>query len=300
MLKQRNIELLKDYALIAPALLILVALVIYPILSGIYLSFFDYNLLRETQPYVGIDNYIVLLSDPRFLKILWNTVLFAVLANAFSTLLGLASALLLNSSGRFVGLLRALGYLPWITPAVVFVIIWSWMFSGSFSPINAVLMQWGIIKSPISFLGDEKMIFLGLSLPVWSMLVVRIWASYAFKMTMFLAALQNIPQDRIDAARVDGANSWHVFRYVTMPGIMPVLLIVVSLSMIWNLSHFEVNYLLTAGGPKDLTNVITVYLYQLAFVQWKFGHAAAAGIYTLLLASVAAIVYLRLTRSEER
>lgn len=287
-------------AMVTPALIILLVLVVYPILSGIRLSLYDYSLLSQNRPFIGLGNFAELAVDSRFRLILWNTVLFAVLANTFSTLIGLATALLLNNSGKMTGAMRGLGYLPWITPGVVYVFVWSWMLSKNFSPINGALLSLGIIDTPIGFLGDTTTKFLGLTMPAWSVIIVRTWSSYPFKMTMLLAALQSIPRERYDAARVDGANVWQQFRHIVVPAIIPVLLIVYSISTIWNLSHFEVNYLLTTGGPQDLTNVITLFIYQRAFVHYRMGMASAAGIFVFVIAGIVGVVYVRLARSEAR
>ena len=286
--------------MMAPAVIVIAVLIIYPILEGIRLSLFNYNLMSRNRPFIGLGNFTALIQDARFLGIVWNTILFAAISNGVSTIIGLAAALLLNKAGKFTGMLRALGYLPWITPAVVFVYIWSWAMSRSFSPFNPILMSLGVISSPLSFLGDTSIGFLGLSLPVWSMLFVRIWASYPFKMTMLLAALQSIPTERYDAARVDGANVLQQFRHIVIPGIMPVLLIVISISTIWNLSHFEVNYLLTGGGPGDTTSVMPIFIYNRAFVHYRMGLASAAGLYIFVLAGIVGVIYMWFVRGEDR
>lgn len=286
--------------MMAPAVIVIAVLIIYPILEGIRLSLFNYNLMSRNRPFIGLGNFTALIQDARFLGIVWNTILFAAISNGVSTIIGLAAALLLNKAGKFTGMLRALGYLPWITPAVVFVYIWSWAMSRSFSPFNPILMSLGVISSPLSFLGDTSIGFLGLSLPVWSMLFVRIWASYPFKMTMLLAALQSIPTERYDAARVDGANVLQQFRHIVVPGIMPVLLIVISISTIWNLSHFEVNYLLTGGGPGDTTSVMPIFIYNRAFVHYRMGLASAAGLYIFVLAGIVGVIYMWFVRGEDR
>jgi ABC-type sugar transport system permease subunit len=284
--------------MIAPAVIILVVLVVYPIFSGLRLSLFDYNLMSKSRPFIGFKNFIELATDSRFRLILWNTIVFTLISNTISTMIGLVTALLLNKSGKLSGVMRGLGYLPWITPGVVYVFVWSWMLSKNFSPLNGLLLSMGVIDSPIGFLGDMTSRFLGLTIPAWSVILVRVWASYPFKMTMLLAALQSIPQEHYDAARVDGANSWQQFRHIMMPALFPVLLIVYSISTIWNLSHFEVNYLLTGGGPQDYTNVITLFIYQKAFVHYRMGLSSAAGVVIFVLAGLVGLVYMKLVRKE--
>lgn len=285
--------------MIAPALVILLLLVVYPIMSGIRLSLFDYNLLKPKHSFLGLGNFIELLKDKRFLFIIWNTVIFAVIANTASTIIGLFAAILLNNSGKLTRVLRGLGYLPWITPSVVVVFVWGWIFSKNFSPINALLMQTGLIQTPLGFLGNTGT-FLGLTMPAWSVLFVRTWFSFPFKMTMLLAALQSIPKEQYEAARIDGANVTHIFWHIIIPWILPVLMITYSISMIWNLTHFEVNALLTNGGPRGLTTIITMFITEKAFVHYRMGLASAAGVLVMILASIIGIGYILAIRKGEQ
>jgi len=288
------------YVMVAPTIAVICALIIYPIITGIKLSFYNYTLVSPIKPYIGLENYANLLKNTRFLFILGNTVVFAVFSVIISTLIGLLVALFLNKSSKVTGVYRSIGFLPWITPSVVFAYVWVWMFSKSFSPLNDLLMRLHIIDSPIAFLGDMSIKFLGLPLPFWSVLLVRVWFSFPFKMIMFLAALQSIPQTRYDAALVDGANKLQQFFYIILPAIMPVMFVVVALSTIWNLSHFDTNYLMTGGGPQDSTNVIPIFIYNRAFIHYKMGLASAAGVIILLLAAIIGFIYMRyMTRGEE-
>ncbi len=287
------------YLMTLPTVVVLGLLVVYPLITGVRLSFFNYNLMFPTKPFVGLENYRHLLSDSRFLFLLWNTVLFALLSVVFSTLLGLLVALFLNQKSKVVGVYRAIGFLPWITPTVVVSYVFVWMFSKSFSPINSFLTAFSIIEEPIAFLGSPEIKFLGLSLPFWSVLGVRVWTQFPFKMVMLLAALQTVPQELYDAAEVDGANRFQQFWRITIPAIWPVMVVTVSLSTIWNLSLFDINFLMTSGGPHDLTNVAPIFIYNEAFIHYRMGLASAAGVIILVLASVVGVVYLRSIRREE-
>ncbi len=289
-----------SWAMILPALLLIALLVVYSIVYGIRLSFFDVNLLSGRNNFVGFQNYIRLLSDKEILRVTWNTFSMAISANVISTIVGLATALLLNASGRKVGVLRTFGYLPWITPSVVFIFTWSWMFSKNFGPFNHLLLEMNIISEPISFLGDPDALIAGVRAPIFSVLLVRVWASFPFKMTMFLAALQSIPQGLYEAAKIDGANVWYRFIHITIPYITKVIILVFSISTIWNLSHFEVNYLLTKGGPQGITNVLPTYIYHRAFVLFDLGSAATASMIIFLISGFIGFVYIRLSKNTER
>ncbi len=286
-----------SWGMILPAVLFIALLVVYSTVYGIRLSFFEMNLLSGKNKFVGFKNYVTLLTDKEILLVLWNTVYIALLANIISTLVGLTIALLLNSSGKKVGILRTFGYLPWITPSVVYVFTWSWMFSQNFGPFNHFLQWCHIVDEPISFLGDPNLYILGLKAPVFSVLMVRVWSSFPFKMTMFLAALQSIPNELYEAAKIDGASVWHRFMHITIPYITKVVILVFSISTIWNLSHFDVNYLLTKGGPNGITNVLPTYIYHRAFVLFDLGSAATASMIIFLISGCIGFLYIKLSKN---
>lgn len=290
--KRMSRDRLFPYLLVAPAVILIVLLHIYPIVRGAWLSLYDYTLLYPRRPFIGLGNYREILSDPKFFSIFLNTLFFAFMANGASIVLGLGVATLLNRRSKGVGILRSITLIPWVTPPVVIAYVWVWIYSGSFSPINDLLMRFNLIKEPISFLGDTMITFLGIVLPAWSVLAVRIWTSFPFKAIMFLAALQSIPDELYESADIDGANRMQKFFYITLPSLVPVGLVLVTLSTIWNLSHFDYNYLMTRGGPFDATNVMGVYIYQTGFAVFRLGYAAAMGVIMLLFSSILAVVYM--------
>ena len=286
------------YIMVAPAIISILTLSIYPILQGIRLSFFDYTLINPSKPFIGISNYSFVLNDPRFWKALVNTVGFSVLSVLLSTLLGLIVALLLNSNLPFKGFLRSLTLLPWVIPSIVIAFTWVWLLNRDFSPFNEILLSFNLITRPVSFLGDLNIKIGPITLPFFSVLVVRIWTSYTFKAINFLAALQTIPEELYEAATIDGANSWQKFKYITFPSLIPVGAVVVTLSLIWNISHFDYNYLMTKGGPSDATNVLGTFIYQTAFSTFRLGYASAIGVIMLFVSSIFSIVYMSLVLRE--
>jgi len=284
--------------MVAPAVVSILILSLYPIIQGIRLSFFDYTLINPSKPFVGPENYLNVLRDPRFWKALYNTVAFSILSVFFSTLLGLVVALLLNSKIPFKGFLRSLTLLPWVIPSIVIAYTWVWLLNREFSPFNEILLSLNLIKGPISFLGDLNIRIGPVTLPFISVLTVRIWTSYTFKAINFLAALQTIPEELYEAATIDGANSWQKFRYITFPSLIPVGAVVVTLSLIWNISHFDYNYLMTKGGPSDATNVLGTFIYQTAFSTFKLGYASAIGVLMLSISAIFGVIYMGLVLRE--
>ncbi len=285
--------------LVTPAFTLIILLSIYPLLKGIRLSFYDWTLINPSKPFIGFDNYIELFTDSYFWSTVNNTLLFAILSVGISTIIGLAVALLLNKNIYGRGFYRAVTLIPWVTPSVIIAFIWWWLLSKDFSPLNHLLLNLNLIDKPIGFLSDIKTTIFGLGMPFWSVLAVRIWTSFTFKAIMFLSALQSIPTELYESASIDGANTTQKFRHITLPYITPVMAVTVSLSMIWNLSHFDYNYLMTMGGPFGTTNVMGVFVYQKAFSAFRFGYASTAGIIILLLSSVFAFIYMKFVKKED-
>lgn len=286
------------YIMVSPAVISILVLSIYPIIQGIRLSFFEYTLIAPNKPFIGLENYRMIISDPRFWKALSNTFSFTLLSVFFSTILGLIVALILNAQLPWKGFLRSLTLLPWVIPSIVIAYTWVWMLNRDFSPFNTILMFFNLIDRPISFLGDLNIGIGSINLPFLSVLAVRIWTSYTFKAINFLAALQAIPEELYEAATIDGANSWQKFRYITFPSLIPVGTVVVTLSLIWNISHFDYNYLMTKGGPSDATNVLGTFIYQTAFSTFRLGYASAIGVLMLFVSGIFGLIYMSLILRE--
>ena len=296
MTRRRN---LFCYAMVAPAVLMVLLLGIYPMLASIRMSFLQYDLLRMKggTPFVGLLNYQEVFADPRFRVAILNTFLFAIIVVGTVIFLGLMIAQLLNMEFRARGILRTLILIPWVTPPVVAAMIWMWMFNPERSPINQLLRALGIIQVNIRWLTDTNA-FGPFSLPMFAVSSVRVWNGLAFVTIMILAGLQSIPRELYEAAEIDGAGSIARFRFVTLPMIRPVLAILITLLSLSAMGYFEINYVMTGGGPRDLTNIVGVLAYQRAFTHYRFDHAAAMTTVVLLITSVMAAIYIRSRLSE--
>ncbi len=300
-MKARTKDKMFPYLMLLPSIIGLLIVVLYPLINGLFLSLYDYTLMYAHYPFIGIQNYIELFTkDSAFWDTLNNTVLYTILNGVGSTIIAIAVALLLNRSGTMQAALRGFVLLPWLVPSVVIATIWLWIFSPDFSPINDILLRLGIIHKKISFLGNIDFRIGPITIPFLSILVVRIWFSFSYKAVLILAALVNIPHERYESASIDGANPWQKFIHVTLPGIYPQLMIILTLTLIGNFGYFDVNYLMTKGGPLNFTNVMAVQLYLMAFEQYRLGYAAAMGVIMLLITSIIAFVYVRFVlRNEE-
>ncbi|TVQ45333.1 MAG: sugar ABC transporter permease [Gloeocapsa sp. DLM2.Bin57] len=273
---------------LTPALVLLGIFLFWPILYLIYLSFTDGNLGSQGSHWVGIQNYLKLLTDDDFRQVIGNTLYFTIATVIPSIIIPLILAVLLNQSLPTRGLLRTAYFLPSVTSLVAVGLGFRWLFQTD-GPVNSLLEFFGIKAIP------------WLSSGVWAMLVLillSIWKQLGFNLVVFLAGLQTIPGSLYEAAELDGANPWAKFWYVTLPGLKPTLIFVVVTTVIFTLRSFEQVYVITGGGPVNSTNILAFYVYQEAFARFQFGYAATGA--TLLLLVTLFFVYLQLkTWSEE-
>ena len=283
------------YLMVTPALILVIALGIFPMLQSLRMAFVEYNLLtvrRVGTPFVGLENFKTLFSEPLFLQILVQTIMFVVIVVSFVIILGLVASQILNQ--KFVGrsALRTLFLLPWFIPPVIAAGIWKWLLNTNLSPINFVLRDIGLIDTNIGFLTNTETIG-PFSLPMLVVSLVRTWNGLPFVTVMLLAGLQSIPAEVYEAAKIDGASAFRRFTDITFPMLRPIIIVVATLLSISGIGYFEVNYVMTGGGPRDLTNILGVYAYDQAFTFYRFDYAATASAVILLITSVIAFFYIR-------
>lgn len=283
------------YVMVAPALIVTALLGIWPLIRNMTISFQNYDLLtrrsQEAVEWVGFENYREILSDDRFIQTVYQTVIFTVLAIAFVMVIGLFLSQVINAEFKGRAILRTLIFTPWFVPPVVAAAIWMWLLNANTSPINALLMDWGIITSNIRFLTETDTVG-PFSLPMMSIIAVRVWNGIPFVVIFLLAGLQSIPKTQYEAAEIDGAGVWSKFWHVTLPSLRPVLLVLLALLFMGGFGHFEMNYIMTGGGPRNLTNVLAVWTYQESFQFLRFDRAAAASGVILSMTSFVAVFYL--------
>ena len=276
------------YLFLLIPIFILFFIKIYPVFYNIFLSFTNYDLFSPLE-FVGLKNYRDVFSQDVNLKAIRNTVLFAVGAVPIGTSLALVVAGLLNQPIRGRILFRFLFYLPVITSVVVSAMIWRWIYSPQFGLLNFALGFFGI--PPQSWLNDPK-----LALP--SLVVITIWGALGGHMIIFLAALQDIPNELREAAAIDGAKGWQTFLYVIIPLLRPVILFVVVTYSIGIFRNFGLIFLLTQGGPQNTTNTLVWEVYQNAFGYLRFGRASALAMVLLFTILVITFLNFRLLREE--
>jgi multiple sugar transport system permease protein len=280
---------LLPYLLTVPALLFVAAVVVYPIISNVVNSLeTDYRAIQGASgvKFVGLANYIGAWNQGLMQTSLSNSFRYTIGVVALSFLLGFGCALLLNQLVRTQTLYRVLIVLPWVISPVIAGFTWRWLLSDKFGYLNAALLGLHIIKDPIIWLGDTNLAFL-------SVIFAGTWRMFPFVMIMILAGLQQVSQELLEAAEIDGASSAQRFRHVTVPQVRSVLVVIILLGFLWTFNDFGVIQIMTQGGPLDATMVLPVLIRTVAFKHLRMGTASAL---SLLLAAVLlalSIVYLR-------
>ena len=264
----------------APADLILLLLLAYPFVLGIWLSFTD-TIIGRSGGFVGLQNYIDLFHSEVFRLTAFNTVLYTCVAVFFKLVMGFALAIVLNRDFKGKGLVRAIVLLPWIVPTALSTIAFWWIFDSNFSCISWLLLKLHVIRSPINFLGDTINARA-------SVIIVNIWRGIPFFTIGLMAGLQTINQTLYEAADIDGATPWVKFKSITLPLIMPLLSVITTFSIIWTFADFQLIWIMTRGGPDNATHIFGTFSFQRAIAGGHLGEGAAisAFIFPVLLISV--------------
>ncbi|MDY3919148.1 MAG: sugar ABC transporter permease [Candidatus Limivivens sp.] len=271
------------YKFVFPAVLIMAALIVYPMLYGGYLSFFNTNLVTKWK-FVGFKYYMQAFTQSEFYNSVLLTFAFMILVVAGHFIIGFILASVLNK--KFVGrtIFRVIFMLPWLFPETVIALLFTWIMNPMYGILNSILKSLGIISSNISWLGSASLAF-----P--SVVAVCIWKGYPMVMTMILSGLQGISSDLYEAAMIDGANKWQQFLHVTIPGLKPVMTTTIILDSVWWFKQYTLVYTMTGGGPGTATNLISLNIYGTAFNDLRFGKAAAWGIIVFVICYLISKIY---------
>ena len=274
---------LYGYLFVFPCVITLAGLVLYPLLYGFYISFFDTNLVKKWS-FVGLKYYIDALTDGEFLTQLFITFKFTLFVVAGHFIIGLLLAVLLNREFPGRTIFRVILLLPWLFPESVIALLFKWIFNPIYGIFNWALMSMHVISEPASWLGSGKF-----ALPI--VIFVCIWKGYPMIMMMILSGLQMISEDIMEAARIDGANAWQAFWSITLPGLRPVLIVTLILDTVWWFKHYTLVYVLTGGGPGDTTALISISIYKEAFNNFDFGSAAAMSVIVFIICFLLGFLY---------
>jgi multiple sugar transport system permease protein len=281
-------EALTGYALLSPAVFLLVVLLAYPFVLAVYISLTD-RVLGEPGTFVWIRNFLKLLQDPLFRQTVWNSFVYTVTTVFLKLTLGLTLALLLNQEFPLRNVVRGALLLPWVVPTSLSVLTWLWMFDSLFSVVNYILLGLGLISRKIPWLGS----------PFWAMvsvIIVNTWRGLPFFAVSLLAGLMTIPKEMYEAAQSDGARALACFWFITLPLLRPVIAVVVLFSTIWTFADFQIVYILTHGGPVNATQIFATMAYDVALVAGRIGEGSAISLFlfpALLVVIIGMLHYLR-------
>lgn len=280
------------WATLAPVLAIVALFTLIPFGYAAWTSVHRHVLILQGHPYVGLDNYRLALEDPLFSDSIKTSVIFAAFAIPLVTVVGLLVALLLNQRVRGFAILLVLVLLPWSIPTVSAGIMWRLLLHGEFGAIDGFLFRIGAIDSYIQWLSSSK-------LAMVSVIAVHAWREFPLPAILFLAGLQTIPPELAEAARLDRANVWERFRYVTLPLLKAPLLIVLVYETIVAISVFDLVYVLTGGGPGSATSLFSWFTYTATFKYLNFGQGAALSFIMAAVLVVFIVLYVRIVRVRE-
>jgi multiple sugar transport system permease protein len=279
------------YLFLSPSIIHFIIFYLLTIGFSFYLSFHEWNILEPEKPFVGLENYARMLSDRDFHTAVGNTLIYTAFTVPLTMFAGLSVALLLNNKIRFRGLFRALYFLPNITPLVVSGIIWKWIYQGDYGLLNYYLLQLGLIERPLLWLSDPN-----LAMP--AVIIMSVWGGAGYHMVIYLAGLQAVPEEFYDAAKVDGADSFQRFLYITAPLLTPTSMFLFITTAIASFQIFTQIYVMTNGGPLHRTTTIGYYLYERAFKFFDMGYAAAMSYALFAMILVFTLIQLRVMRRE--
>jgi len=266
-----------------PTVGLLITFLTYPLGLGLWLSLTD-TTIGQAGEYIGLDNFVSLFDDPVFWGAVWYTVFYTAVATAGKFALGLWLALLLNHHLPFKAFIRAIVLLPWIVPTVLSSIAWWWIYDPQFSIVSYVLVN-------VLHLRDHYIDFLGTPWHArWSLIVANIWRGIPFVAITLLAGLQTIPPSLYEAALLDGATGWQKFRRITVPLLMPILSVALTLSVLFTFSDFQLVYAITRGGPFNSTHLMATLAFQRAIPGSQLGEGAAIAVAMIPFLIVATLV----------
>lgn len=292
--KGRRGEEISKILFVVPAALTLVALFGYPVIKNLVMSFQNYTLrtfINGQAPWVGLKNYLDVVTDELFTKALTNTALFTIGSIVGQFVIGMLLALFFHRNFPLSGVLRALFLLPWLLPLIVGSAAWRAVLEQDSGILNVTLESVGIINAPIPWLTSPDVALIAI-------ILVNIWLGIPFNLTLLYSGLQDIPDELYEAGALDGATGWKAFWNITWPNLRAVVSVVLMLGVIYTLKVLDIILGLTQGGPANATQTIALMSYQRSFVEFKFGEGAALSNILILISLVFALVYLRATRRQ--
>jgi multiple sugar transport system permease protein len=280
------------YGFIAPVVVYVLLFFVYPLIQNITMSFQNFtaaSFYTGQAPYVGFSNYSAIFHNAQFMSSLQITVIFVVASIAFQFVIGLALAVFFTYNFPLNALLRSLLLVPWLLPLIVSGTVFRWIFNGQNGVLDQLMQSLHLISHPIFWLSSSTSALI-------AVIIVNIWVGIPFNMVILYGGLQGIPESLQEAGELDGANAWQRFWYISFPLLKPVTTVVLTLGLIYTIKVFDVIMVMTQGGPANATETLTIWSYNLSFINFDFGQGAAVGNLLVIVALVFGAVYIRSAR----
>ncbi|WP_231924954.1 carbohydrate ABC transporter permease [Gallibacterium salpingitidis] len=278
---------------VLPALIVVSTLFVYPFLSSIFYSFTNKNLIMPYYKFVGFDNYRAVLGDPTFWWAFLNSIKWTVFSLVGQILVGFSLAMALNRIRHLQWLYKILLIIPWAFPTIVIAFSWQWILNGVYGYLPNVIVKLGLMDVAPHFLSDSTWAFV-------SLVFVNIWFGAPLIMVNVLSALQTVPQEQYEAARIDGANAWQVFRHITLPHIKVVVGLLVVLRTVWVFNNFDIIYLMTGGGPANSTMTIPILAYNMGWGTKMLGRSSAVTVLLFIFLLLVCFIYFKVISRWEK
>jgi len=276
-------------ALVAPALILVAGIYLYPAIFTLILSFAEFDMAAlEIGRWVGLKNYVALFANAGFVDAIWRTIYFGLLISVGATVAGFLIALLLNEEFYGRTLLRVVVVLPWAVPPVVAGVLWGQMFHADVGFVNALLFRLGLIDSYRIWFGDGRTALHIIAL-------AEVWKALPFMTLFILAGLQSLPPQLHEAAAIDGATAWQRFRFIVFPLMLPIVIPLMLIQFVWAMKAFDTIFVLTRGGPAGQTTTMNYFVYLEAFQSFDLGRASAAA-YSLLVVTLIVVLLVTVLR----
>jgi len=290
--RKRRDETIMGFLFVAPALALFVIFGVYPFYRTILVSFTDWNGISSSYTFIGLQNYLRIFEDALWWKSMGNGLFFAVTAIVFMNSIALILALSVSRGVHGSGFYRAVYYLPTILSGIVVAIIWKWLYQPIGGPINELLTTLGLGNWTRAWLADPETV-------LWAVAIASWWMGIGSPFLLFLAGLQSVPVEVEEAARMDGANEWQIFRHITIPFLIPVTTIITILTLLGAMQMFNLVLAMTNGGPGYATEVPILHIYRAAFKFFDFGYATALSVFFGILLLTVSLFQMWLSRRIE-
>lgn len=285
----------QGYFFILPAVIFLIAFVGYPMVYNIVMSFQDVDLMAlntGVKPFVWLDNYKEVFSNPVFYQALYNTLFYTVMCIIFQFTIGFALAMFFNLDFKFARVIRGLIMVAWLLPLTVTALNFKFMFGINGGIINEILMKLHIIREPIEWLLGQKS-------AMWSLIITNVWIGIPFNMILLVTGLSTIPKSIYESASIDGTNWFQKIIYITLPSIKASILSVITLGFINTFKVFDLVFIMTNGGPVNATEVLSTMAYRYSFDQFKFSMGSAVANILCIVLAIVTIIYIKFVNKDE-